>query len=371
MHVAVVGAGIAGLSTAWALTTRGHRVTLLEQADTIPNPAAASGDQHRIIRRGYGSADGYAALIGEAYEAWEALWSDLGARHYVQTGVLTLSQWRGDEADEIHAGYDRLGIDHERLTPSQAAARFAFLDPDGFAEAAVAPEGGVLLCQRIAAGILQWLGTRGAVVRAGARVAALDSDQGRLVLETGDVVRADRVVVSAGGWTTKLLSQFAPILATKRTFVAYAEPPADLRSAWAAAPVILSVGGDSEAWGIPPVAGTGLKFGSGTMRYDADPDMPRPAEEATGRDLLGAMGPPLGRLADYRIADLRGCVYMFTADERFFGVRLGRAVVVSACSGHGYKFGAATGRRVADAVETGDDVTLSAWLRAERLPAAA
>lgn len=41
MDVIVVGPGIAGLSTAWALTKRGHRVTLIEQGP-IPNPLAAS-----------------------------------------------------------------------------------------------------------------------------------------------------------------------------------------------------------------------------------------------------------------------------------------------------------------------------------------
>ena len=32
MRVTVVGAGIMGLTTAWALTKRGHQVTLVEQA---------------------------------------------------------------------------------------------------------------------------------------------------------------------------------------------------------------------------------------------------------------------------------------------------------------------------------------------------
>ena len=92
MKVAVVGAGIAGLSTAWSLSKRGHEVTLFEQAPRIPNPYAASGDQHRIIRRAYGGADGYARTITEAFEAWDELWADLGRQHYAPCGVLGVSQ---------------------------------------------------------------------------------------------------------------------------------------------------------------------------------------------------------------------------------------------------------------------------------------
>ncbi len=371
MHVAIVGAGIAGLSTAWALTSRGHRVTLLEQSNAIPNPDAASGDQHRIIRRGYGSADGYARLITEAYQAWDMLWDDLGASHYVETGVLTLAQHPGDEADHIHVGYDRLRIAHARLTPTQASARFPFLDPSGFMEAAFAPEGGALLCQRIAADLLHWLGRHGATIRLGARIVGLDLDRARLTLADGETIGADRVVVAAGGWTTKLLPEYAPALATRRTFVAYAEPPGDLHTAWASAPVILSVGGESEAWGIPPVRGTGLKFGSGLMRYAADPDAPRLPTTEDGLALLRCMAPPIARIDEYAVKALRGCVYTFTPDECFFSAQLGRTTVVSACSGHGYKFGAAVGWRVARAIETGDDAGLVAWLRAEVLPAAA
>ena len=70
------------------------------------------------------------------------------------------------------------------------------------------------------------------------------------------------------------------------------------------------------------------------------------------------------RMDKYRITDTRRCVYTFTADSHFYGERRGAAWIISACSGHGYKFGTAVGRRVADAVETGDDRTLVEWLAA-------
>jgi hypothetical protein len=46
-------------------------------------------------------------------------------------------------------------------------------------------------------------------------------------------------------------------------------------------------------------------------------------------------------------------------------IERGRVLVVSACSGHGHEFGAAVGRRTADAVETGDFIRYLRWLRAE------
>ena len=51
MNIIVVGAGIAGLSTAWSLVKAGHSVTLLEQGASIPNPLAASGDPEAFTAR--------------------------------------------------------------------------------------------------------------------------------------------------------------------------------------------------------------------------------------------------------------------------------------------------------------------------------
>ena len=42
------------------------------------------------------------------------------------------------------------------------------------------------------------------------------------------------------------------------------------------------------------------------------------------------------------------CIYTNTADSGFVLERHGRIVVASACSGHGFKFAPAVGRRVAE-----------------------
>ncbi|RWF78085.1 MAG: sarcosine oxidase, partial [Mesorhizobium sp.] len=73
----------------------------------------------------------------------------------------------------------------------------------------------------------------------------------------------------------------------------------------------------------------------------------------------------IARVEEYKITEVVTCAYTFTADEKFLAHEKGRCLVVSACSGHGYKFGAAVGRRVAATVGNDDVAGLKAWLRAE------
>jgi sarcosine oxidase len=366
MRVTIVGAGIAGLSTAWALTKRGHQVTVLEQGAAIPNPLAASGDEHRMIRRAYGSAAGYARLISEAYDAWDEMWADLGASYYAPVGVLCVSQRPGDEADQFRQGFDQSGTDYEHLEPGPAARRYPFLDPAALQYAFFTPEGGALYCQRIAAALVGWLRQRGAVLRTGARVERLDSANGAVELEGGERHAADQIVVAAGAWVLNLAPELAGTLQTYRTAVVYLDPPPDLTPAWATAPAILSIGGDTEGYALPPSDGTGLKFGAGVhKRITTDATGDRTPEPGEGEAIRDLFAPPFARIAEYRVKSVVTCAYTFTADERFFAKIFGRVLVVSACSGHGYKFGAAVGRRAADAVESRDVPAFCGWLRAE------
>ncbi len=90
MKAIIVGGGIMGLATAWALARDGHEVELFEQGP-LPNPLASSMDEHRLIRHPYGDHRGYARMIDDAYVAWDLLWADLGQRLYAATGTLALT----------------------------------------------------------------------------------------------------------------------------------------------------------------------------------------------------------------------------------------------------------------------------------------
>lgn len=365
MNIIVVGAGIAGLSTAWSLTRRGHNVTLLEQGP-IPNPLAASGDHHRIIRRAYGAATGYGRLITEAYQAWDALWADLGENHLDPRGFLCVSREAGDEADRYLDGMRAGGYAVDLVEPEEAARRWRFLEPGSFRFAFFSRDGGALHCRRIAAGLACWLRQNGANVYENSKVVAIDRDAGRVELEGGETLEADRIVVTAGAWVLKLFPELDGELKTYRTAVVYLDPPADLKPAWEAAPVILDVGGDTDGYIIPPSGGGGLKFGSGLHKVrTSDADWNRQPVEGEGIAIRDLFAPPMARIGDYRVTDVVTCAYTFTADEHFTAAEFGRCLVVSACSGHGYKFGAAVGIAAAKAAEDGDTERLRKWLRAE------
>ena len=360
--IAIVGAGISGLSSAWALAKRGLDVTLFEQGP-VPNPLSASGDEHRIIRRAYGNKGGYARRIPEAYEAWEEMFADIGERAIVENGFLIVSRTPGDEAEQYRDGLLAGGYALDLMDPAQAAQRFRFLQDGTFRYAGFSPEGGALLCQRIAAGLARWFAANGVTVRDRTRVTAVDPASGTVTTPDGEH-RFDHVIVTAGAWVLQLVPQLAGKLATYRTAVAYFTPPADLLPAWENAPVLLDMGADSDGYGIPPIGGSGLKLGTGNHKRRGEPDADRvaaPGEEASIRKWFS---PPLARLDEYRHEKTVTCAYTFTADEHFLLHAQGAMTVISACSGHGYKFGAAIGRRVAAHLPAGEQDALSAWLEA-------
>jgi glycine/D-amino acid oxidase-like deaminating enzyme len=367
MKLIIVGGGIMGLSAAWAARRAGHEVTLIEQGP-LPNPLASSFDQHRLIRYTYGAREGYARMVALAYAAWERLWGDLGAQHYVETGTLAVAR---DSAAWVEASVgclERLGVAQERWAPGRIREHLPFLELDDGDWALFTPTGGVLFAERILQGLAGWLGSNGATLLENRPVEAIDPIDARVRLADGEVLAADALVVAAGPWTPRLLPALGERVTPSRQVLVYLDPPAEHRRAWEAAPALLDQVEAAEGgfYAVPPVGGTGFKLGDHAFSLQGQPDREREPTPADVEATLALAADRIREFERYRIIDARTCFYSVTAGERFIAEAVGQTILLAGFSGHGFKFGAAIGEAAIEALDGRREAgALTSWAAGE------
>ncbi|WP_118135099.1 FAD-binding oxidoreductase [Oceanicella sp. SM1341] len=345
----VVGAGVNGLSTARALLHRGWDVEVLE-AGPLPNPHAASYDYHRLIRPHYADHPGYARRFGEALAAWEGVWRDLGATHYVPRGMVALSRSPGDWSERAGESLAAHGIAHAVLPAEELAARFPHLETGGVRSALWTEQGGALLADRILHGLAEWLAARGVRLHANTAVTGVDAASGRVETARGSF-SADVVVLAAGIGLPGLSPVPVPGAEPRRCTVVYADIPDDLAPLWENAPCWIDLGGGDDLWGMPPMLGLPAKFGCGLDTRAGDPARERETSDADTDRILAHY---VGRMKGAERFIPRSTVanfYLMAEEERFVLRREGRVLSLTADSGHGFKFGALTGEDVARAID--------------------
>jgi glycine/D-amino acid oxidase-like deaminating enzyme len=361
MQVVVVGAGAAGMVAALRLSEKGCNVTLIEQGD-IPHPRAASFDQHRIIRHLYPGQDGYAKLVDAALAAWDRLWARLGRTHLAETGVLALSTQPGDWSDRGRHGLERLGIAHEVWETEAIRHRLPQLAIADGTVGIYTTRGGALFPDRIATDLAHALKDSGVALVPRERVTSVDPMNGRVVTETGAVFLADRVLYSGGAWAPVLFPELGETLTPYRQCILYAAAPAKWQRAWAEAPMLVDLGGESGNYAIPPVGGSDLKLCAPGHRRHGDPDHDAALDENDEPAIRAFFRPSLPDIDEYRLLYLKTCFYTMTADDRFLLKKRDRLVLFSGCSAHGYKFAALNGEKLAQVILGEADLEATAKL---------
>lgn len=359
----VVGGGIMGLCSARALHRAGWAVELLEQ-DACPNPRGSSVDHHRLIRHAYGAEAVYMRMVDRAHRAWDRLFAAIGEAPYIPTGTLMLADAQDSWLAASRTALGSAGHRMEEIPPAGLTARFPMLDPAGLAEATLVPTGGVLLAERIVAGLARHLEAAGVTLRRRARVEAVDPARGQARLADGRVAEAELLVLAAGPWTDALLPELAPRATPSRQIVVFLEPPAAHRAAWEAGPMLLDLSPSGGFYAVPPVAGTPLKIGDHRFSMRGDPEDPREASAAEAEEILALARPRLRDAAGYRVLGARACYYEVAPEERITLARPGeRCLALCGTSGHGFKFGPVLGEALAAAAARPEHLpALAAWV---------
>jgi sarcosine oxidase len=345
----VVGAGLLGLSAAWALTRRGWDVVVLEAAGGVGHERSGSKGDARIFRLGYPDPL-YVDMALRARDLWLDLERAQGRRLLHAAGQVTL----GDDGalDAIAAALAAAGSPAERLSAAEATARFGGIAARG--PVLFEPASGVLAADHC----LQALCDAGHFDhRFGAPVHAVREHSHGAVVRTaaGEDLDADVVLLCAGARSLALLGE-APAVAASPSLpqVAFfrprqgADPLAQL-------PVFIEWG-DDMIYGLP-VPGDGLHAGTykvshhtpGTAldRFDPTDRMPFADDSTLVALLAGAVSRLVPTLDPAPVATER-CVYDNSADSDFVLDRVGHVVIGCGTSGHGFKFGPLLGELLAD-----------------------
>jgi glycine/D-amino acid oxidase-like deaminating enzyme len=371
LNILVVGGGIMGLSAARSMIQAGHAVTLVERG-RLPNPLASSIDHHRLIRFMYGDRHGYAAMVAEAYPAWERLWRDLGRIHYAPTGQLLSGPANDPWIAGSRCSLERLGIPFTSLDGAAVRKRFPLLDADHVDHALYSPTAGALFADSIAVDLVAWLAEAGARLCEQSRVSGIDAEKGTATLASGERLSADRVVVTTGVWTGALIPELAPELTPSRQVVVDVDPPHDLAIHWSSTTMLTDVlQGDQQSvfYAVPPLRGRPVKFGDHCFSKDGDPEADRRPEDHEIERVLNAARRRMRRIDDYRMIAARTCFYTLTEDERFLARQQDRLFVMAGFSGHGYKFAPLIGERLAAVVDGRLEFTaFREWLAGAEVP---
>lgn len=349
-RVAVVGLGVNGLCTAWALRRGGFAGELL-LLDAFPAGHKRGGSQgeERITRTSYETA-AFAADAREAQaRSWPALEAAVGRRLVTPGPAVFWGPESGPLPSYARAIVEAGGVAHE-LSPGEARRRFPTMRFPDAERVLLDPDAGVVHAAETLAALEAWLAERGAVRRvATVRELHEEAEGVALILAGGEVVRAHAAVVSAGAWLPRILPGYTRAVVPARQHVGFwpMETRAGVTPAW----VFLAPAGLH--YGLPTLAGGVMKAAFHLTR--SEPDDPDVVEEASSDRLAEVEA----RLREWFVVPpgplLRGetCWYANVAEDQFIVEHPPmhpHVLTVSACSGHAFKMGPLTGLRAAERV---------------------
>ena len=354
-EVIVIGVGTMGSATCYHLAKRGVKVLGLEQFG-IPHEQGSHAGQSRIIRKAYFEHPDYVPLLELAYRNWREMERVSGAELYVPTGLLYLGDPEHAVMKGVKASAVQFGIPLERPNADAypqirvSAEQELLFEPDaGF----VTPERSVLVHVDEAMKL-------GAEIRTQVEVGRWRVEGGGVVVETSSgSFSADRLVITAGPWTSKLVPLLKPKLEVTRQSLVWVMPedPEAFQLGKFPCWVIAEEGLHGVYYGFPMLSvdrfqgPIGLKLAHHAPATICDPDQ-------VDRNIYPEDSVPMVevlrkcfRKGFKQLSAVKTCLYTNTADENFIIDQLpghDNVYVAAGFSGHGFKFAAGIGEIMAD-----------------------
>ena len=342
----VIGGGGMGSAAAYHLAKSGARVLLLEQFQHGHKQGSSHGET-RGIRLSYDKPF-YTHLMQAAYAEWRALEQACGQQLLFISGGITLAP---PSHPKLAATWDSLtdaGVAAEQWDAAQLARRFPQFSVPEDTAIIWQEDSGLLHASACIAAHLRLAEQHGAEIRTNTPVTRLDWQSTPVsVHTTGEVLRADKVVVTAGAWTGQLLAELHLPLTVTRQQVVYYQPADPARFSVPHFPTLIELTSENEFYyGIPLFGTEGLKLArhGGGAQVTPDTCLRTPDEDYIARldRRMQALLPERGKIKRAEV-----CLYTETPDTDFIidtHPRCPHISIAAGFSGHGFKFCSLVGR---------------------------
>lgn len=357
--VIVVGLGGMGSATLYHLARRGVRVLGVEQFGALHDRGSSHGDS-RIIRETYFEHPLYVPLVQRAHELWRDLEAASEKSLLTVHGGLMIGPPDGTVVTGTLRSAREHGLPHEILSAAEVTKRYQPFELRADVVAVFDPRAGYVDPEACTRAHFDLAAAAGAEMRFDERVVSWRATgQGVRVTTPRATYEGEKLLLSAGSWTSSLLGGLRLPLEIERQTVFWFDTPQPAPAyesrrfpiyAYEFKPGVI-------CYGFPELS-KGVKA---SVMHDgeiaSDPEaVDRAVREEDLAALRRAIANVLPELSRARLRGATTCLFTNTPDHDFvidFHPQHANVLISTPCSGHGFKFASAIGELQADLLTKG------------------
>ncbi|WP_268033536.1 N-methyl-L-tryptophan oxidase [Algoriphagus sp. PAP.12] len=362
VDIAVIGLGAVGSAALFFLSKSGKKVLGLDRFDP-PHFMGSSHGETRITRLAVGEGKEYVSYAKRSQEIWKGLESETQNRLFnpcggilMDSGITPWGKHGGDGFFEKTVGIAKsCSIPHSTWKSGELKEKYPQFQLEDSGKAYFEPSAGLVYPDRIIRIQLELAQQNGAEIKVYAPVKSIYAKQDSIILELKESqIEAKRVLISAGGWIKDFLAkEERPDYKICRQVLHWIEIE-DGYSHYNESPVFMWGFGrkpEDFIYGFPTQDGKSVKMASESFLETTHPNnmdrsISKKEQEIFWNEKVE------GRICGLKNQFLKSevCLYTVRNDSKFVVKQLPTvpgAMMVSACSGHGFKHSAALGEELA------------------------
>jgi len=259
-QLAVIGLGSIGSMALWQASRSSGSVVGFE-AQSPGHARSAVGGDTRLFRMLYRGTPSYYPILERSRRLWAELEADSGQHVLTRCGGLSIGTVDGPYLPHLLDTTRINGADHEILSREQMAERYPQhnLRPDD--HAVFDPHAGALRTDRAVTAAVAAAQANGATVLTNTPIDDIrETDDGVVVTAGHNSWTFEKVIVSSGGWSRRLMPDYLKaVTETRRIFLSWFVARDASEFSPDRFPIFIRISGERSMYGAPSVDGVTVK----------------------------------------------------------------------------------------------------------------